>query len=268
MIAAGTALLSGCAASSLSDVDVGNNVASATPAADVTGSVKTAAASPTKLSPQGKQPGGTTTITTASAQETSVQASAASITAVNIPGNVAYKIGPQDVLDVSVFKVPELSRLVQVSEAGTINYPLIGDVVASGLTARELEISLTTRLGEKYLQKPQIAILVKEFNSQRVTVEGAVKRPGVFPMQGGLSLMQAIALAQGFDSFSDQTAVVVRTSNGKRTAARFDLSQIRDGSAQDPQMQPGDVVIAGTSALLKGLDYLRGLPLGSAFAVL
>jgi len=271
----GAALLSGCAASSISDTDFGNQIASNGPSAekDATGSVTPAAAEAKSLPgtsqlPKGQASSQAKTVTTASAQQTSVQASVAAISAVSTPGNVAYKIGPQDVLEVSVFKVAELSKSAQVSEAGTINYPLIGEITAAGKTARELEKDLTNLLGAKYLQKPQVTVFIKEFNSQRVTVEGAVRKPGVFPIQGGMSLLQAVASAQGLDGVSDNTVVVVRNANGKRAAARFDITNIRDGSAQDPQLQAGDIVIAGTSALKEGLNFLKGIPLTSAFALL
>ena len=210
----------------------------------------------------------TKTAIAAGSQQTGARASLAALTASNIPGNAAYKIGPQDVVDIQVFKVAELSRTAQVSEAGTINFPLVGEVMAAGRTARELEKELTAQLGDKYLQKPQVAIIVKEFNSQRVTVEGAVRRPGVFPMQGSLSMLQAVALAQGLDQVSDETVVVVRMTNGKRSAARFDITEIRSGTTADPQLQAGDILIAGTSTLKEGLNYLKGIPLTSAFALL
>lgn len=74
------------------------------------------------------------------------------------PNNSAYEIGPQDVLDISVFKVPELSKSVQVADTGTINLPLLGEVVADGRTARQLERELTAQLGAKYLQNPQVTV--------------------------------------------------------------------------------------------------------------
>ncbi len=231
--------------------------------AETAGSVAPAA----DTSLQGK-PSDTKIATAAASQQTSARASVAALTASSTPGSSAYRIGPQDVVDISVFKVAELSRTAQVSETGTINFPLVGEVMAAGKTARELEKELTAQLGNKYLQKPQVAVIVKEFNSQRVTVEGAVKRPGVFPMQGSLSLLQAVALAQGFDQISDETVVVVRTINGKRSAARFDIGTIRNGRTQDPQLQAGDILIAGTSTLKEGLSFLKGIPLTSAFALL
>ncbi|MDX2306661.1 MAG: polysaccharide biosynthesis/export family protein [Hyphomicrobium sp.] len=200
---------------------------------------------------------------------TTASTAAASIIATSTPGNAAYKIGPLDVIEVSVFKVPDLSKSIQVAENGSINYPLIGEVQAAGKTAREIEQVLTRDLGDKYLQNPQVSVFVKEYNSQRVTIEGAVKKPGVYPMQGGMSLLQALAVAQGLDSVSDSSLVVFRTIDGKRSAARFDISQIRDGSAQDPQLQAGDIVVAGTSALKEGFsNVIKALPMASVFALL
>lgn len=265
MAVTGAALLTGCAVSSISDAGFGEQAASAAPSPAAGEANAAAGNAPLTKAQAASEP---RTVTTGSVQQTSVQASVAAISAVSTPGNVAYKIGPQDVLEISVFKVAELSKSAQVSEAGTINYPLIGEVAASGKTARELEKDLTAQLGAKYLQKPQVTVFIKEFNSQRVTVEGAVKKPGVFPIQGGMSLLQAVASAQGLDGVSDDTVVVVRTVNGKRSAARFDVTNIRDGSTQDPQLQAGDIVIAGTSTFKEGLNFLKSIPLTSAFALL
>lgn len=262
LLVTGAALLSGCGVSSISD-DIGGTFA--TPEGAGAAGSSAADAAPAAISPSSKA---SEAKAVHSSQQTSVQASVAAITAVSTPGNVAYRIGPQDMLDVSVFKVAELSKPAQVSEAGTINFPLLGEVPAAGKTARELEKHLTTLLGEKYLQNPQVAVIVKEFNSQRVTVEGAVRKPGVFPMQSGMSLLQAVAHAQGLDSLSDNTVVVVRTTNGRRAAARFDVDKIRDGALEDPQLHAGDVVIAGTSAFKEGLSFLKSFPLTSAFALL
>lgn len=188
---------------------------------------------------------------------------------VSKPGSAAYKIGPQDVIEISVFKVPELSKTIQVADTGTINLPLVGEIPAAGLTAQEVEMDLTKRLGAKYLQNPQVTVYVKEFNSQRVTVEGAVKKPGVFPLRGQNSLLQAIALAEGLDRSSDESVVVFRQTDGKRTAARFDLAQIRSGAAEDPAVQSGDVIVVGSSAFREGFEnFIKLLPVTSVFALL
>src|SRR5262249_61773057 len=104
--------------------------------------------------------------------------------AASLPGNTAYKIGPNDVIEITVFKVPELSKQVQVTDNGTVNLPLAGEIVVAGKTAQQIERELARTLGAKYLQNPQVSVYVKEYNSQRVTVEGAVKKPGVYPLRG------------------------------------------------------------------------------------
>lgn len=192
---------------------------------------------------------------------------AEALAAVATPGSTAYKIGPQDVIEVSVFKVPELSRSVQVADAGTVNLPLIGDVPAAGKTSQEVERDLVKRYGSKYLQSPQVSVFIREYNSQRVTVEGAVKKPGVYPIRGKGSLLQYIATAEGLDPNADSTVVVFRTTNGKRSAAKFDVSAIRSGSAADPPIQSGDLIVAGTSAVKETFNnILKALPLAGVFA--
>ena len=158
-------------------------------------------------------------------------------------------------MEVTVFKAPELSKTVQVSEAGTINFPLIGELGAAGKTAREIEQEMTKRLGSKYLQNPQISVFVKEYFSQRITIEGAIKKPGVYPIAGGLSLLQAMAQAGGFEDTASHTVVLFRQVDGKRLGAKYDVSSIRDGSEEDPQLQAGDVIIVASSDLKEGMRY-------------
>jgi polysaccharide export outer membrane protein len=189
---------------------------------------------------------------------------AMTFSSVTDPTSKAYKIGPRDVLEVTVFKVPDLSKVVQVSEVGTISYPLVGEVQAGGRTAREVEQDLTSTLGAKYLQNPQVSVFVKEYNSQRVTVEGSVKKPGVVPIQGGLSLIQAVALSGGFDDTAEETIILFRKSDGKHLVGKFDVSQIRSSRAEDPQLEPGDVLVAPSSDIKMGMSYfLKALPLAN-----
>ncbi len=165
------------------------------------------------------------------------------------PGNPGYKIGPLDVLDITVFKVPDLSKALQVAETGAINYPLVGQIHVAGRTASEIETDLATKLGAKYLQSPVVTVYVKEFNSQRVTVEGAVKKPDVYPMRGKMTLMQAMAVAGGIDdNTSGGSVVVFRQKNGKKEVARFELDDIRAGRSSDPDLFANDLVVVETSA--------------------
>src|ERR1700687_1482994 len=155
LLMGGAAFLTGCAGSSGSSA-AGYDSSGALTTSAAAGSDATAFA-PTAAS---------------AAQAGSAAQAADKLTAVAKPGNSAYKIGPLDVLDISVFKVPDLNKSVQVAEGGTINYPLIGDVPAAGNTAHELENDLTQQLGGKYLKKPLQTVFGIEYNSQRDTVTG------------------------------------------------------------------------------------------------
>jgi len=195
---------------------------------------------------------------------------AGALAAAGTPGNAAYKIGPQDVLEISVYRVPDLSRSVQVADTGSINLPLVGEVQAAGKTAREIEQDLAAQLGAKYLQSPQVTVFVKEYNSRRVTVEGAVKKPGVYPIRGATTLLQYISIAEGVTEASDTSSILVfRSMDGARSAARFDLDEIRAGRAQDPQIHDGDVIVVNTSAAKAAFqNFIKVLPAAHAFVPL
>jgi polysaccharide export outer membrane protein len=182
--------------------------------------------------------------------------------ATSAAGNSGYLVGPTDILDISVFQVPELSKSVQVADTGTINLPLVGNVQASGKTASEIEKDLTRQLGAKYLKSPQVTVYVKEHNSQRVTIEGAVRRPGVYPIRGTLSLVQLIATAEGVDrDYYSKDVTVFRTADDKRTSQVYDIDAIREGKLQDPQLRQGDVVVVDTSGAKSTLqNALRIVP--------
>jgi protein-tyrosine phosphatase len=216
---------------------------------------------------QGENAGRSTKTNSNSAQLSKVADGFASVTT---PGNSAYKIGPQDVLEISVFKVPDLSRKVQVADSGSVNLPLVGEIQAAGRTAQEMERDLTARLGAKYLQNPQVSVYIIEYNSQRVTIEGAVRKPGVYPIRGKTSLLQSIAIAGGLDdTASTNDLVIVRNLNGKRSAARFDLGQIRAGKLDDPVIKPGDLIMvnaSGAKAAFKKL--MKAVPLGTFLLLL
>jgi polysaccharide export outer membrane protein len=189
-------------------------------------------------------------------------------TASATPGNTAYKIGPQDVLEVSVFKVPELSKSVQVADSGSVNLPLVGEVPAAGHTAQDVERDLTKRLGAKYLQSPQVTVFVKEYNSQRVTIEGAVKKPGVYPVRGKTSLLQSIAMAEGLDEAAQDEIVVFRQVDGKRVAGKFDVAAIRAGNAEDPTIRNGDVIVVGHSGMKAAWqNFLKAIPAAASVAM-
>jgi polysaccharide biosynthesis/export protein len=206
---------------------------------------------------------------TAAGHSSAASQAADTLTAVARPGTSSYKIGPLDVLDVTVFKVPDLGKTLQVAEDGTVNYPLVGEVEAAGKTAKELEQTLVRKLGAKYLHDPQVTVLVKEYNSQRVTISGSIKSSGVYSIKGRTSLMQVVAMAGDIDSATDSGDVVVfRTLNGQREAARFDIDDVKAGKAEDPLVLPGDVIVVNTSATKQALsNVMKVLPIATAAAV-
>lgn len=174
-----------------------------------------------------------------------------------------YRIGVLDLLQISVFQLEDFDREVRVNTSGMISLPLIGAITAGGKTVPELEQAIAASLSEKYLQDPQVSVFVKEFTSQRITVEGAVNKPGIFPITGRTSLLQAVAMSEGVTVVADPSSVVVfRTIQGKRMAALFDLRQIRAGDAEDPQVYGDDIIVvdhSGSKTALKNItDTLRG----------
>jgi polysaccharide biosynthesis/export protein len=178
-------------------------------------------------------------------------------------GNYGYTVGPMDVLEISVFKVPELSKSVQVADTGTINMPLLGEVPAAGKTAQEIEQDLTRKLGAKYLKSPQVTVFVKDHNSQMVTIEGAVMKPGLFPIRGQLSLVQLIATAGGLNNdLYEKNITVFSTIGGERTPKVYDIDDIRAGKAADPALHQGDVIVvdnnAGKVAMQTALKIIPG----------
>ncbi|MBO6944603.1 MAG: polysaccharide export protein [Altererythrobacter sp.] len=175
-----------------------------------------------------------------------------------------YKIGPLDVLKITVFQEPDLSlEEVPVDASGDVLLPLIGLVEASGKTGTELSSDIANRLAERYLIDPQVSIIVSESASQRITVEGAVSQPGIFEIQGSSNLLQAMALARGPTETARLSEVIVfRRKDDGMYAAQFNLNDIRTGRSENPEIIAGDIVVVGNSfakALFR--DFLQLSPL-------
>ena len=160
-----------------------------------------------------------------------------------------YRVGAQDLLEISVFGVQDLDKEVRVNSNGQISLPLIGGVMAGGRTIPELEKELASKYANGFLQNPQVSVFVKEYSSQRITLEGAIIKPGIYPITGKTTLLQAIALSGGVD---DKVAdlggiVLMRQINGKRMAAVYDLRAVRRGTMEDPQVYGDDIIVVETS---------------------
>jgi polysaccharide export outer membrane protein len=117
-----------------------------------------------------------------------------------------YIIGPEDVLDVDVFNVPELRKTVRVSNDGTIGLSLLGHVKAAGLTAEQLRAELEKKYGETYLQNPQVSVYITEYHAQPVSVIGAVERPGLYQLTGPRTLIEILSMAGGLAKRSSAPA--------------------------------------------------------------
>src|SRR5690606_102204 len=126
---------------------------------------------------------------------------------------------------------------------------------------------IAERLASDFLQNPQVSVFVKEFTSQRVTLEGAVKKPGIYPLSGRTSLLQAIAMAEGLDPLANlQGVVIFRRVNGERMAAVFDMNQLRSGAIADPQIYGDDMIVVDQSGSKTALRrFIESVPAFSLF---
>jgi len=149
------------------------------------------------------------------------------------------------VLDISVWKEPDVSRVVPVRPDGRISLPLINDVQAAGLSPQQLATSVSENL-KKYLNGPQVTVIVTAINSQRVFVVGEVLRAGAFPMLPGMTVLQALSSAGGFTTFADVKKIhVVRLRNGKQIEIPFNYRDVlkSENSEQNVKLEPGDTIV-------------------------
>ena len=152
-------------------------------------------------------------------------------------------------MDISVYGQPELGRTVRVNTKGMISMPLVGHIEAVGLTAQGLEQRIAEKLGEKFLQDPQVTVFIKEFTTLRFTVEGAVNKPGVYPLVGQMTLLRALAVAGGQGALSDLSEVMLFRigGTGERATVTYDVEKIRGGEVMDPMVQNDDLIVVKRS---------------------
>lgn len=156
-----------------------------------------------------------------------------------------YKIGPQDVLKIDVWREDQLTRTVPVRPDGKISLPLLNDVQAAGLTPMELADSVKDGL-KKFITDPQVTVTVVEINSRRVYVTGEVARPGAFPLLPNMTVLQALSTCGGFTQFAKEKNIyVLRTENGKQVKLPFNYKDAVNGKKpeQNIVLQPGDVIV-------------------------
>ncbi len=158
---------------------------------------------------------------------------------------VEYKIGAKDLLEISVFGVNELNTTVRVSEDGKITLPLLGEVSVDGLTKSELEKKLATLLEEKYVQNPQVTIFIKEYQSKRVSVMGAVGKPGDYELLGRQTLLQILSQAGGLTRDAAKEIIVMRQlQDGSSVSHHILIDELilRGDPKFNILIEPGDIV--------------------------
>lgn len=165
-----------------------------------------------------------------------------------------YFIGPEDVLDITVWRNADLSKQVTVRPDGRISLPLIGDITAVGKTAAQLSEDISAKLKE-YKENPQVSIVVKEVNSYAIYVLGEVVKPGKYPLKSKTTLLQAITIASGFTPTAARNKIVVfrfaKDGGGQiKMKASYDDIVLRDGSNQNFELKPGDQLVVPSETMV------------------
>ena len=154
-----------------------------------------------------------------------------------------YKIGPQDLIEITAFEVEKLNKTVRVSSQGNINLPLIGILKIKGLSPEELEKELRSLLAEKYLKDPQVNVLIKEYRNQRISVMGAVKNPSVFDVTGPKTVLDMLAMAGGLREDAGQLLFLIRPPKEEE--------MLRDGNTEEGR-KPETFIIDLEGLLMEG----------------
>ncbi len=156
-----------------------------------------------------------------------------------------FVIGVEDILNINVWKEPEMSRVVPVRPDGMITLPLIGEIKAVGLTPLQLQDQISGLL-KKFMSDPQVTVIVTEVRSLTFNVVGQVLKPGYYPLTRRMTVLDAIALSGGFQPFAKQKKVyVLRTSAGKQVRLPFNYKDVIKGKRADEniELQPRDTVV-------------------------
>jgi polysaccharide biosynthesis/export protein len=172
-------------------------------------------------------------------------AAAANTTTTAKPHDDSFKIGPDDVLAINVWKEPDISHSVPVRSDGKISLPLVGEVQASGQTPKQLETEIAKKL-TNYISEPEVTVIVQQIKSQRFNILGQVTKPGTYPLSNPTTVLDAIALAGGFRDFAKKKSIYVlrQTADGSSTRLPFNYKEVIKG--KDPQqnirLEPRDTV--------------------------
>jgi polysaccharide export outer membrane protein len=156
-----------------------------------------------------------------------------------------YQIGAKDLLEISVFEVPELNITVRVSENGLVNLPLLGELQAEGLNRSDLEKKIATLLEKNYLKNAQVTIFIKEFQSKKISVMGAVRTPGMIDLIGRQSLLQIISMAGGLSEQASDTVIIFRQFRNTPSLSlvvKLDDVLLKANPKYNIPIFPGDII--------------------------
>jgi polysaccharide export outer membrane protein len=159
-------------------------------------------------------------------------------------------LGPGDVFEARVYDEKDLSGLFRVSSEGTIHFPLLGEVSVLNKTASEIATLLQDLLRDGYLREPFVTVTIKEYNSKKIFVLGQITKPGTFPFEGEMNVIQAITLAGGFTQSARKNAVIVtRVEGGEEKRIRIPVEKISEGLSPNFTLRPGDIVFVPEAVL-------------------
>jgi len=154
-----------------------------------------------------------------------------------------YRIGPQDVIKVDVWKEPEITSVIPVRPDGKISLPLLNDVQAAGLTTMQLAGNIREGL-TKFLNNPQVTVTVTQINSRRVFVTGEVAHSGALPLLPGMTALEALSTCGGFTQFAREKSIyILRNENGKQVKIPYNYKDVVKGKKDDVILEPGDVIV-------------------------
>ena len=152
-------------------------------------------------------------------------------------------LGTGDVFEVRVYGEKELSGIHRVSGEGTIHFPLVGEVQVQSLMPSEVASKLQEKLADGYLKSPYVTVVIKEYNSKKIYTLGQVNKPGTFPFEGEMNIVQAITMAGGFTNMAKKNAVMVtRVDEGKEERIQVPVEKISEGLAPNFRLKAGDIV--------------------------
>jgi polysaccharide biosynthesis/export protein len=160
-----------------------------------------------------------------------------------VPGD--YTIGPDDILSIVFWRDKEMSADVVVRPDGRVTLPLVNDVVAVGLTPEQLGGRIREEAA-KYVEEPNVTVVVKQINSRKVFISGMVGRPGAYPLSGAITVLQMLSMAGGVNEFADDKKIMImRTENGTQRALKFNLRDVKKGKnlQQNIELKPGDTIV-------------------------